>query len=173
MTDAWLITGVRDTQSVTPDWQVVDQPAIDGVAVRAVGNVLGDQGWLTEVWRQDWDDGHAVGQVFQKVLAPGGLSAWHAHAQTVDRLACAYGRIKLVLFDARSGSPSAGAVAVLRLGQERPATVLVPPGVWHGVQSIGDGPAILVNVVDRAYSYQAPDHYRLPPDTDQIPYRFT
>jgi len=31
-------------------------------------------------------------------------------------------------------------------------------------------PSILVNLVDAAYSYDDPDHWRLPPDTPEIPY---
>jgi dTDP-4-dehydrorhamnose 3,5-epimerase len=27
-------------------------------------------------------------------------------------------------------------------------------------------------MVDRAYTYEDPDHWRLPPDTREIPYRF-
>jgi dTDP-4-dehydrorhamnose 3,5-epimerase len=41
------------------------------------------------------------------------------------------------------------------------------------VQNIGDGPAAVLNAVDRAYDYEDPDHWRLPADTPEIPYRFT
>jgi len=52
-------------------------------------------------------------------------------------------------------------------------TVLsIPPGVVHGVQATGGQSAVLVNAVDRAYSYSAPDHHRLPLDSPEIPYRF-
>jgi dTDP-4-dehydrorhamnose 3,5-epimerase len=50
--------------------------------------------------------------------------------------------------------------------------VVVPPGVWHGVQNTGSVPGLLLNVVDRAYCYEEPDHWRLPADTANIPYRF-
>jgi dTDP-4-dehydrorhamnose 3,5-epimerase len=44
--------------------------------------------------------------------------------------------------------------------------------VWHGVQNVHPGPSSVLNLVDRAYRYEAPDHWRLPPDTAEIPYRF-
>ncbi len=64
------------------------------------------------------------------------------------------------------------AVSELVLGLHGPGLVVVPPGVWHGVQNLLNRPSAVVNMPDRAYRYEAPDHWRLPPDTDQIPYRF-
>jgi dTDP-4-dehydrorhamnose 3,5-epimerase len=57
------------------------------------------------------------------------------------------------------------------VGPLRPSLVIIPPGVWHGVVSLGPETALLLNLVDKAYAYDAPDHRRLPPDTEHIPYR--
>jgi dTDP-4-dehydrorhamnose 3,5-epimerase len=169
---AWIVTGAKDPKLVTPDWNPSDPISIQGVRAKSIANVLGDNGRLTEIWRRDWAlDDLPVDQVFQKVMHPGAISAWHAHAHTTDRLFCALGRIKVVLYDGRNDSPSLGKVAEFRLGDERPALILVPPGVWHGVRCIGDGPALLVNAVDKAYDYDDPDHWRLPEDSPDIPYR--
>ena len=128
-------------------------------------------GYLTEIFRMDWAlDEFGVDQVFQGVLEPGGLSAWHAHAVTTDRLFISYGRIQISLYDAREDSPTFGELNHFRFGTVRPAMIIVPPMVWHGVKNISSGVSILVNVVDHAYEYELPDHYRLPADTDKIPY---
>lgn len=170
---AWTLPGRKDPQLVDADWQPTDLQRIEGVQIRAITNILGDRSRLTEIWRQDWRlDDRPVEQVFQSVLEPGALSAWHAHATTLDRLFCAYGRIKVVLYDARVDSPTQGHLIELRLGEERPLLVTVPAGVWHGVQCLGSRTAILVNLVDRAYAYEDPDHWRLPADCTDIPYRF-
>ncbi len=162
----------RDAQSITADWQPL-QPLIDGVVVREVRNVIKDNGYLTEVWREDWGlDALDVAQVFQVVLEPAAISAWHVHQHATDRLFANHGQLKLVLFDARAGSPTEGRINVFRCGTARPMLVVVPPGVWHGVQNIGASPGSLLNLPDRAYAYEAPDHWRVPPDSDQIPYSF-
>ena len=44
--------------------------------------------------------------------------------------------------------------------------------MFHGVKVLGTEPAMLINMTDEAYSYSAPDHWRLPPDAAEIPYRF-
>lgn len=162
----------KDAQSITAEWQFFQSP-IEGVTWKEVRHVPKESGYLTEVWRQDWAlDAGPVDQVFQVMLKPGGVSAWHTHQVTIDRLFAAQGLIRVVLYDARQGSPTFGQLNIFRIGVIRPTLVIVPPGVWHGVENIGAEPAILLNLVDKAYRYESPDHWRLPMDTDQIPYKF-
>jgi dTDP-4-dehydrorhamnose 3,5-epimerase len=163
----------RDHQSVTSDWQRVDQKLIEGVVVREVRAVGTGYGALTEVFRTDWglDEQH-VDQIFQTVLDPGAVSAWHAHGETTDRLFVSLGRAEIVLYDGRPDSPSSGELNRFVFGTYRPALLVVPPRVWHGVRNGTGEPVMVLNAVDRAYSYQEPDHWRLPPDTEEIPYRF-
>lgn len=175
MNDSWMLPGASpDTQSVTAHWEPASQRLADGVIVREVRHVPKANGWLTELYRRDWfgDDERDVDQIFQVVLLPGRVSAWHAHARTWDRLFVASGMARIVLFDARGESPTHGLATELKLGVLRPALVVVPPGVWHGVQALGPDPACIVNAVDRAYDYEHPDHWRLPADTPHVPYRF-
>jgi dTDP-4-dehydrorhamnose 3,5-epimerase len=80
--------------------------------------------------------------------------------------------MKVALFDARSNSRTHKLVNEFRIGLLRPTLIVVPPGVWHGVQNISKEPGCLVNLVDRAYAYEDPDHWRLPFDTSEIPYSF-
>lgn len=168
--DGWQLPGTRrDGQSVTPRWEPVPDVPIDGVSFRLVANVLSGYGRITELHRSEWDD-EPVDQVFQSELRPGAVSAWHAHGVTLDRLACSVGRLRIVTFDARPASPTFGAVNAFTLGEHRPGIVRVPAQVWHGVKNVGDRPAVLVNAVDRAYRYDAPDHYRVPADSPHIPY---
>lgn len=163
---------IRREQSVTNDWHILRR-SIDGVAVKEVRSVLKQNGYLTEIYRRDWQlDGTDVDQVFQIVLNPGVVEAWHMHARTVDRFFASTGRVKIVLYDARRESPTYQLVSEYLIGTERPALLIVPPGVWHGVQNISDETAVVLNLVDHAYVYEGPDHWGLPADTEEIPYRF-
>jgi len=170
--DEIVKSAVSDTQSITSDWQEI-QDLIDGVIVREVKNVCKRSGGvLTELYRRDWfADDSVVDQVFQNVLEPGQVSAWHMHRETSDRLFVNRGALKIVLFDGRIDSPTCRAVNEFCFGQSRPALIVIPPGVWHGVKNLGSSLASLINMVDRAYRYDSPDHWRVPPDSDEIPYR--
>jgi len=139
----------RDRQSVTRDWEP-QQELIEGVTVKEVCHVAKDNGYVTEFWRDDWSPGARVAQVFQAAIEAGGISAWHAHQFATDRLFANQGLVKIVLYDARAGSRTHGRVNVFRCGTTRPLLVVVPPGVWHGVQNLGSTAALLVNMPDRA-----------------------
>ncbi len=163
---------VKARRSVTADWDFI-QDLIDGVRIKEIKNVPKDNGVLTEVFRLDWAlDGGRIEQVFQVTLAPGAISAWHVHETTTDRLFVADGLLKIVLYDARDGASTYGRINEFRLGALRPGLLVVPPGVWHGVQNIGPDNGRLLNLVDCAYRYDDPDHWKLAPDSDHIPYSF-
>jgi dTDP-4-dehydrorhamnose 3,5-epimerase len=162
----------KDAQSVTADWDVL-QDLIAGVSIREVRHVAKDNGYVTEAFRVDWDlDDSTVEQVFQVTLFAGAISAWHTHLRTTDRLFVSRGVMKIVLYDDRSESTTQGMLNVFRFGDFRPALLVVPQGVWHGIQNLTGTDSSVLNVVDRAYAYGEPDHWRLPQDSLEIPYRF-
>jgi dTDP-4-dehydrorhamnose 3,5-epimerase len=161
-----------DAQTTDRDWKIVEGASIAGVVIKEILPVVTSTGTVTEVFRSDWLlDEAPVGQVFQRSLHPGVVTGWHAHAHTIDRLFCATGTIRVSLYDGRTRSETFGSVWHRLVGAARPAIVVIPPGVWHGVVTVGPDTAMLLNVVDRAYDYESPDHWRLPPDSELIPYK--
>lgn len=164
---------LKDKQNITSDWEMTNIQLIEGVQVKEVKNVIKNNGYLTEIYRKDWLlDDLDVEQLFQVSIKPNGVSAWHTHEYTTDRLFVNFGTIKIVLYDSREDSPTYGNINEFRISYLRPALVVVPPYVWHGIQNIGSTDAFLLNLVDKAYTYTNPDHWRLPLDTHQIPYQF-
>lgn len=170
----WLLPGAtKDSQSITKDWQFTAQSLIADVRIKEVLSVPKDGGLLTELFRSDWDlDGRGVQQVFQVRLDPGRLSAWHAHEFAFDRIFCNQGMMKLVLYDARQDSPTFGKINEFKIGDARPTLVVIPPRVWHGIQNISSRGGSMVNLVDKSYRYEDPDHWRLPWHSPEIPYSF-
>ena len=166
-----MLSGAKkDPQIITDSWQKVDE-LIDGVIVREVLHVPRDHGIITELYRPQWDPtGMPVVHAYQSRLYPGAIGAWSCHARTVDRLFVNQGNLKVVLYDGRENSRTAGKVNELYVGDARPALVVLPVGVWHGLQNLGDSDALILNFPSEAYNYADPDHYRLPSDTTEIPY---
>ena len=169
----FLLGSTKDKQSITSDW-VKMQNLISGVQLKEVKNVMvRDGGYLTEIFRRDWNLGDTVvDQVFQRFMEPGAISGWHVHQKTTDRLFVSYGVIKIVLYDAREDSATFGSINEFCLGTPRPALVIIPPGIWHAVKNLSNNLSSLINLVDKAYLYEDPDHWRLPLNTDKIPYKF-
>ena len=91
------------------------------------------------------------------------------HACTTDRIFVCLGTLKILLWDGRSGSPTSQKSSVYHIGDVRPALVINMPGIWRAVRNTTSEPAMLINVVDKAYAYGHPDHYRLAAESQQIP----
>lgn len=160
----------KDSQQITDDWRRLTD-LIDGVAVREVLHVPRDHGVITEVFRPEWDPtGEPVVQVYQSRLFPGAVGAWSCHTRSVDRLFINQGHVKVVLYDAREESRTRGVLNEFHVGDARPALLVIPVGVWHGLQNLGATEALMLNMPTAAYDYRDPDHYRLPYDTAEIPY---
>jgi dTDP-4-dehydrorhamnose 3,5-epimerase len=169
MTAAPTVAGVRDAPTVDAQGRLPEAELIQGVEVRELANVLMENGSLTEIFRDDWRPDTVARHVFQRLLPRGKMSAWHAHAATVDRLFCGYGTVRITLHDGRADSPTYGRTNVFRTGRERPQLITVPPGVWHAVVNIGTADALLINAASRPYDHSRPDHWRLAPGSGEIP----
>ena len=76
------------------------------------------------------------------------------------------------MFDNREGSPTQGDILELFVGEHRPRLVHVPKGVLHGWKCIGQEEAIVINCVTEPYHYDDPDEFRLPYDSDEVPYEW-
>ena len=165
-----LLRAKKDPQLITSDWQKLEE-LIDGVSVREVLHVPRDHGVITEVFRPEWDPtGLPVVHIYQSRLYPGALGAWSCHAQNTDRLFVNQGNIKIVLYDGRDESRTFGKLNELHAGDARPCLLVLPPGIWHGLQNLGSQEALVLNMPTRPYNYEDPDHYRLPYDAPEIPY---
>lgn len=167
------ITGATKDQQTATAAGAMMREFLQGVQFKEMPNIITRSGLTTEVFRRDWalDDGK-IEQIIHVTLRARSVSAWHCHEKQTDRIFVTGGTINLVLYDARDNSPTRGRLNAFRLSRYRPALVVIPPGIWHGLQNIEDDTSSFINFFDRAYCYEDPDEWRLPPDTDQIPYRF-
>ena len=145
---------------------------IAGVRIRDLTPILDDRGETCELWTAAWGLGDPPPHVYLATVEAGVAKAWIVHDRQHDRLALVSGRMLVVMYDDRPGSPSRGTVLEVSGGERRRRLVEIPPGVWHGVQNIGTAEAMFVNLPTRPYDYDAPDKRRLPADTDAIPFRF-
>jgi dTDP-4-dehydrorhamnose 3,5-epimerase len=164
--------GRKDAAHMSRDW-VVDRRLIHGVKVREVRSVITANGITTELYRPDW--GIVEGKVQQAIhvaLRGNAISAWHQHRCRWDYIFAIGGHLRIVLHDPRGDSPTRGQTDVFHLSPARPQLLAVPPWVWHGVQNLSNDASSFVNLFDEPYDYDDPDEWRLPPDTEEIPYKF-
>jgi dTDP-4-dehydrorhamnose 3,5-epimerase len=143
---------------------------IEGVVTKQLKQIADERGWLFEIMRSDWDLFQKFGQVYITAAYPQVVKAWHMHKKQTDNIACIKGMIKLVLYDNREKSKTKNEINEFTIGERNLLTVKIPPEVWHGFKTVTEEYALILNVPTELYNYKKPDEYRLPPDTEKIPY---
>ena len=143
---------------------------IGDVVVKQLKLIADERGWLMEILRSDWEHFQKFGQIYITAAYPNVVKAWHMHKKQTDNLACIKGMVKLVLFDGRNRSKTKGEINEFAIGEKNPLLIKVPPRVWHGFKTISEEHALVINVPTELYKHTEPDEFRLPPNTDQIPY---
>jgi len=112
-----------------------------------------DRGWLAELFRQD-----ELGEEFFPVMSyisytqPGVLRGPHEHLDQAD-LFCFIGpsTFKLRLWDNRSDSPTYNHLMTMLVGQDAPRGVIVPKGVVHSYENIGEVDGMVINCPNKLY----------------------
>jgi len=143
---------------------------IQDVKIKNLKSITDERGRLMEILRSDEPLFEKFGQVYLTTNYPGVVKAWHFHKNQTDYICCLKGSVKVVLYDARSGSTSYKEIMELFIGDFNPALIAIPPGVYHGWKCVSSEESLIVSVPTEPYDYQHPDEYRLPPDTKEIPY---
>lgn len=143
---------------------------IDGVVVKQLRVMPDDRGRLMEILRVDDELFAGFGQVYVTTTYPGVVKAWHLHRLQNDHVAAVLGMFRLALYDARPDSPTQGTLQEIYMGVHNPVLVRIPPGVYHGWTCVSAEEGMVINIPDLPYGRENPDEYRLPPDTDEIPY---
>ncbi len=149
---------------------------IAGVVVRELRKFKDSRGWLAELFRHD-----ELAAEFYPAMAyisstnPGVTRGPHEHVDQAD-LFCFIGpsNFKLRMWDNREDSETFQCVMTVVVGEDNPASVLVPVGVVHAYQNAGQAAGIVINCPNRLYMGQRKrepvDELRHEDDPD-TPYR--
>lgn len=126
---------------------------IKGVDIRDLQKFADDRGWLAELFRND-----ELSREFYPVMSyisssdPGVRRGPHEHVDQAD-LFCFMGpsSFKLRMWDNRRDSESYNHMMTLVVGANNPKSVLVPAGVVHAYQNVGEVQGIVINCPNRLY----------------------
>jgi len=161
---------VKDKQTRTKDWGRV-HPVIDGLTIKPTRNIVTGNGITVEAFRSDWPEtGYDIGHVIHVSLDAGAVTAWHCHETQRDGIFVLTGRVLLVAYDPREDSPTKGQTTAVRLDGSDPTLVSIPPLVWHGLKALHGKEANFLNIITHPFKYEAPDEWRVPKDSPEIPF---
>lgn len=144
-----------------------------GVTFREVPTHIDDRGFVVEAYDPRWS-WHPEPLVFSYVftLRPGMIKGWGMHKLHEDRYFTLFGEMMVVMYDGRADSPTKGLVAQVVLSETNRRLMNIPAGIWHANWNIGSKDAVVINFPTMPYQHDNPDKYRLPLNSDQIPYKF-
>jgi dTDP-4-dehydrorhamnose 3,5-epimerase len=165
--------GLKDSQTVDETGRELFAE-IEGVEVVRVHPIADGRGSLTpflspaeSFWREP------VVYAYSVLIRPGRIKGWGMHRLQTDRYFVPAGRLRVVLHDGRTDSPSFGRYQELWFSEASAGLVRIPTGVWHADQNWGDTDATLVNFPTRPYDPREPDKYRVDPHGGEIPFDWT
>ena len=148
-------------------------PPIDGVEVFPLTRHVDDRGLFLELYRSGASDpgseplarffaGTKVAQLnYSLVTTDDHVKGLHYHLGQDDVWFCPPPfKLKVVLFDLRRASPTAGRTQVVVLGEGRDAWLRIPAGVAHGYRPL-TVPCGLFYLVTRCFDPVDPDEHRI------------
>jgi dTDP-4-dehydrorhamnose 3,5-epimerase len=126
---------------------------IKDVVVRPLRKHHDKRGWLCELFRHD-----QLAAEFYPTMSyisstnPGVTRGPHEHVDQAD-LFCFIGpsNFKLRMWDNRADSPTYRHMMTLVIGEDDPHAVIVPKGVVHAYQNVGEKEGIVINCPNRLY----------------------
>jgi dTDP-4-dehydrorhamnose 3,5-epimerase len=141
---------------------------IEGVEVIPLRRIPDERGTVMHMLRDTDPHFRGIGEIYFSTVYAGAVKGWHRHREMTLNYTCVHGRIKLVLFDERDGSSTAGELLEVFLGPDQYSLVVIPPGVWNGFKGMSEPYAIVANACTHAHDPSRSD--RLDPFTNHIPY---
>jgi len=141
---------------------------IDGARVVPLQRVADERGTVMHMLSATDPHFLGFGEIYFSTVYRGVVKGWHRHREMTLNYACPVGRIKLVLFDDRDGSPTKGTLIEAYLGPDNHSLAVIPPEVWNGMKGLSAPFALVANCATHTHDPSRSE--RLDPYGSEIPY---
>jgi dTDP-4-dehydrorhamnose 3,5-epimerase len=118
---------------------------IEGVEITPLRRIPDERGAVLHMLRSDSPQFERFGEIYFSMVYPDAVKAWHRHERMTLNYAVPVGMVKLVCYDDRADSSTAGNLMELFVGELNYVLVTIPPLVWNGFKGISAGPALVAN----------------------------
>ena len=141
---------------------------IEGVKIVPLRQIVDERGKIMHMMKATDPHFTTFGEIYFSCAWPGTVKAWHIHQSMTVNNAVISGRVKLVMYDAREGSPTKGVLQEVFMGEDNYVLVQIPPGIANGYKAYGDKLVVLANCASEPHD---PDEMkRLSPFDENIGY---
>jgi len=143
----------------------------EGVVFNKLVRNCDDRGFFSEIVRDDENLVERFGQMSVSKTNAGVIKAFHYHKYQDDIWFFPSGNVRAVLYDQREDSESYGLFKEYFMGEDNPSVLIIPKGVAHGYQVLGNEPATIVYSATKAFNHAEPDEGRIPYDSVDFDWR--
>ncbi|MGA2475028.1 MAG: dTDP-4-dehydrorhamnose 3,5-epimerase family protein [Terriglobia bacterium] len=143
---------------------------IEGVRVVPLKRIPDERGTIFHMLKCTDAHFRQFGEIYFTTIYRGVIKGWHKHREMTLNYACIEGRIKLVLYDDRTNSPTRNELMEVFLGPDNYSLVVIPPEVWNGMKGMSAPYAIVANCA--THTHDPSRTTRLDPSSDTIPYKW-
>jgi dTDP-4-dehydrorhamnose 3,5-epimerase len=147
------------------------QTAIDGVNVIPLRRIPDERGTIYHMLRANDPHFDRFGEIYFTSVYSGIVKGWHKHTEMTLNYACVFGRVKVVVYDDRPGSATAGNLLEVFLGPDDYSLVSIGPGIWSGFKGMSEPYAIVANCC--THPHDPSRTTRVDPFDNDIPYDWT
>jgi dTDP-4-dehydrorhamnose 3,5-epimerase len=141
---------------------------IHDLRITPLRRIPDERGAVMHMLRSDDVAFQQFGEIYFSMVYPGIVKGWHRHRRMTLNYAVPVGMVKLVCYDDRAGSPTAGVVQELHIGELNYVLVTIPPLILNGLKGEGTVPALVANCATEPHD---PDEIeRRDPAAEGIPY---
>ncbi len=121
---------------------------IQDVIVKSLKIIPTDDGNVMHMIRCDDGFFKQFGEIYFSWVNPGCIKGWKKHLRQTQHFVVPVGRIKLVLFDEREGSPTNRQIQEIEMGIDDYKLICVPKEIWYSFKALGREPAMIANCTD-------------------------
>jgi dTDP-4-dehydrorhamnose 3,5-epimerase len=140
-------------QKPAPTLNMFEDGEIKDVVVTELRKFDDKRGWLSELFRRDQvEDEFFPVMSYVSCTRPGVARGPHEHVDQAD-LFCFIGpsNFKLRMWDNREYSETYRRRMTLIVGEDNPKSVIIPKGIVHAYQNVGEVDGIVINCANRLY----------------------
>ncbi len=127
------------------------ESVMPGVVIKPLKQFVDSRGWLVELFRSDElakDVYPEMGYV--SMTHPGVARGPHEHRDQTDGFCFLSGSLRLTIWENREGREKIR--ESFEVGENNPVFVLIPPGVVHAYENIGETGGLVLNFPNKLYA---------------------
>lgn len=124
----------------------MDNITIEGVRLSPLKEIEGEAGSVLHCLKASDDSFESFGEAYFSTVNHQAKKGWKKHTKMLMNLTVPVGKIRFVLFDDRTESPTQGNFWEVTLSRENYQRLTVPAGIFMAFQGLAEGENLLINV---------------------------